>query len=89
MARNVIPMRNHRGMTGRALSTKLEMIGWPILPSGITKLELCQRKVTVDDLVALAEALSCRVELLLQSPCATESALVAARNAADSMLGVS
>lgn len=41
----------------RELSARLEALGRPILPSGITKIEQGSRRVDVDDLVALAQAL--------------------------------
>lgn len=40
----------------RELSARLEQLGRPILPSGITKIEQGARRVDVDDLAALAEA---------------------------------
>lgn len=47
-----------RGRTAyRELSAELERFGRPILPSGLLKLERGQRRVDVDDLIALALAL--------------------------------
>ena len=44
-------------MTVRDLSAKLEELGRPILPSGITKIEQGARRVDADDLIAIATAL--------------------------------
>ncbi|MEU2311200.1 helix-turn-helix domain-containing protein [Streptomyces albidoflavus] len=49
----------------RELSSRLKLLGRPILPSGITKIEQGQRRVDVDDLVALAIALKVTPNRLL------------------------
>ncbi|MEU1908146.1 helix-turn-helix domain-containing protein [Streptomyces hygroscopicus] len=53
----------------RELSQRLAKLGRPILPSGITKIEQGQRRIDVDDLVALAVALEVTpIRLLLGPP---------------------
>ena len=55
VAENVKTLRSR--IPVRELSARLESLGRPILPSGITKIEQGARRVDVDDLVALADAL--------------------------------
>jgi transcriptional regulator with XRE-family HTH domain len=50
-------LREQRGLSLQALSERLETVGRPILASGLSKIEAGTRRVDVDDLVALAEAL--------------------------------
>ena len=50
-------LREQRGLSLQALSERLQTVGRPILPSGLSKIEAGDRRVDVDDLVALAEAL--------------------------------
>ena len=57
-AANVARLRAYRALTVRALSQRLGDLGYPILASGISKIENGERKVTVADLVALALALN-------------------------------
>ncbi|MCY0926925.1 helix-turn-helix transcriptional regulator [Streptomyces sp. H27-H1] len=52
----------------REFSTRLAALGRPILPSGITKIEQGQRRIDVDDLVALAVALEVTPTRLLLGP---------------------
>ncbi|AEM87051.1 hypothetical protein Strvi_7716 [Streptomyces violaceusniger Tu 4113] len=52
----------------RELSQRLSKLGRPILPSGITKLEQAQRRIDVDDLMALAVALEVTPTRLLLGP---------------------
>lgn len=56
LARNVAEIRGKSPSTYE-LARRLERLGRPILPSAITKIEAGQRRVDVDDLVALALAL--------------------------------
>ena len=55
-------------MTSRDLSDRLSRLGQPILPSGLTKLDKGERRVDVDDLVALAIALEVSPNMLLLPP---------------------
>ena len=66
VARNVGELRGRRQFSVRDLSRRLEELGTPMLASAISKIENGQRKVTVDELVALARALNVSpVRLLL------------------------
>lgn len=66
VAANVARLRAYRGLTVRQLSEQLGQLSYPMLASGITKIEKGERKVTVADLVALALALDVSpVRLLL------------------------
>src|SRR4051794_25470240 len=65
LAANVRALRDARGMSVRDLSARLSELGRPLLPSGITKIEQGQRRVDVDDLVALAVALRVNPSRLL------------------------
>lgn len=59
-------VKHFRGRIGvRELSARMTDLGRPILPSGITKIELGQRRVDADDLVALAVALEVNTNALL------------------------
>jgi transcriptional regulator with XRE-family HTH domain len=57
VAANVRRIRRDRELTTAALSQRLAELGHPIADTGITKIEKGQRRVDVDDLVALAAAL--------------------------------
>ena len=65
VARNVRRIRQHRDMTAAALSARLAEIGHPIVDTGILKIEHGDRRVDVDDLMALAEALGVEPAALL------------------------
>jgi transcriptional regulator with XRE-family HTH domain len=65
-ARNLKELRGR--IPVRELSQRLEELGQPILPSGITKIEQGRRRVDVDDLVALAIALNVSPNRLLLDP---------------------
>lgn len=54
-------------MSTYMLSDKLSEIGWHIGANAITRLEVGDRNISVDDLVALAAALGCKPETLLSS----------------------
>jgi hypothetical protein len=61
-------------MTVYDVSRKLGEIGWPIVASGITRIELGQRRVDADDLVALAVALGCSpLRLILPASASAEA----------------
>lgn len=70
VARNVARIRNARGYSTVQLSKLLERAGRPITASSITKLELGQRKVDVDDLFVLAVVLRVSPTALLLPPTA-------------------
>lgn len=68
VARNVARLRNARGLTTVQLAKLLEDAGRPITASSITKLELGQRKVDVDDLIVIALVLRVAPTALLLPP---------------------
>lgn len=72
VARNVARLRNARGLTTVQLAKLLEDAGRPITASSITKLELGQRKVDVDDLIVIALALRVSPTALLLPPTADQ-----------------
>lgn len=76
VARNVARFRNARGFTTVQLAKLLEDAGRPITASSITKLELGQRKVDVDDLVTLAVVLRVSPSALLLPPTADPATTV-------------
>src|SRR4051812_16934874 len=65
---NVKRLREARSLSTGALSQRLGDMGRPIQPSGITKIETGDRRVDVDDLVALAVALRVNPSALLLPP---------------------
>jgi transcriptional regulator with XRE-family HTH domain/tetratricopeptide (TPR) repeat protein len=58
-------IRLERGLTLGELAARLKELGRPLLLSALSKIEQCQRRVDVDDLVALARALDVSPMLLL------------------------
>jgi transcriptional regulator with XRE-family HTH domain len=60
--------RERKQLSLQQLSERLAAVGRPILPSGISKIEQGDRRVDVDDLVALADALGTVPGALLQGP---------------------
>jgi transcriptional regulator with XRE-family HTH domain len=67
--------REQRELSLQALSERLETVGRPILASGLSKIEAGTRRVDVDDLVALAEALWTTPDDLLTAPDAAPKAV--------------
>jgi transcriptional regulator with XRE-family HTH domain len=61
-------LREREQLSLQDLSDRLTFLGRPILPSGISKIEQGDRRVDVDDLVALAHALSTAPNELLRVP---------------------
>lgn len=57
VAKNLAELRKDRRVTNRELAERMRQIGYPLLASGVAKIENRQRRVTVDDLIALAAAL--------------------------------
>lgn len=62
LAANLRAVREQRGMSVRALSARLGDVGYPVVPTGITKAEHLdparRRRVTTDELAATAVALN-------------------------------
>ena len=68
VSRNVRALRERQGLTLQELAERLAQIGWPILASGLSKIEQGDRRVDADDLMALAVALNASpLTLLLPS----------------------
>jgi transcriptional regulator with XRE-family HTH domain len=67
-AENLRRMRQHRGFSYAELARRLAGLGHPILDTGLLKIEKGDRRVDVDDLVALAAALEVSPADLL-GPC--------------------
>jgi transcriptional regulator with XRE-family HTH domain len=57
VAKRVRRIRERNGLNLQDLSDRLGPLGRPILPSGLSKIEMGNRRVDVDDLAALATAL--------------------------------
>lgn len=57
VAATVREIRKRRGMSVRLLSERVTELGRPVLPSAITRIESGERRLDVDDLMALALAL--------------------------------
>lgn len=72
-AKNVQQLRKLRGLTVRDLSARLAEVGHPVGPSGVSKIELAQRRIDVEDLLALAAALQVSPNRLLLAPGASET----------------
>lgn len=68
VAANLVRLRTERRLSVRQLSTALGQMGRPVTASGITRIEKLKRRVDVDDLVALATALSVTPAQLLDPP---------------------
>lgn len=54
---NVKRIRERQGMSFAGLARRLELLGRPIAPLGLRRIETGDRRVDADDLVALAAAL--------------------------------
>jgi transcriptional regulator with XRE-family HTH domain len=75
VAANIAEARAARGLTFRDLHVKLRELGRPISPSGLHKIERGDRRVDVDDLVAIALALDTTPNQLLLGPVAPDDKL--------------
>lgn len=62
---NVMRIREARGMTKKQLADRVQELGRPIPPLGISRIEAGTRRVDADDLVALAIALNVSPPTLL------------------------
>jgi transcriptional regulator with XRE-family HTH domain len=68
VATRVRRIRKRNGLSLQDLSDLLAPLGRPILPSGLNKIEQGTRRVDVDDLTALADALATIPNDLLYEP---------------------
>jgi transcriptional regulator with XRE-family HTH domain len=57
VSENLLRLRRKSGLTAAELSRRLASLGQPIVETGIIKIEKGDRRVDVDDLIALAAAL--------------------------------
>ena len=78
---NIKAIRKERGLDLADVSERLDELGQPISVSGLSKIELGQRRVDVDDLVALALALDVSPSRLLLPGTADKAQLMLAPNA--------
>lgn len=62
--KNIIKLRGD-GLTYAKFSRQLEVLGNPIPPLGLRRIEAGERKVTVDDLMAICAVLQCTPDYLL------------------------
>lgn len=71
--RNLLRLRTGRGLTVNQLASLCEKLGRKIPQSGLTRIELGERRVDVDDLLVLARALNVSYTQLIEppSPCAS------------------
>jgi len=68
VATNIRRIRKARGLSTYKLADRLTKVGRPIAPSAISKVERCERQVTVDDLAALAVIFNVSPSALLLPP---------------------
>ncbi len=79
---NVVALRNERGWTREALSTRLGAVGRPIRATGLARLEAGRRRVDVDDLLAFSLVFGVTpLRLLLPVEVVDEVALTEERSA--------
>ncbi|MFI7329379.1 helix-turn-helix domain-containing protein [Streptomyces rubiginosohelvolus] len=67
-AKNVRRIRELRGLTKKALAERTGAAGCPIPPLGISRIEKGERRIDVDDLLALAQALQVPYAQLVEPP---------------------
>ena len=65
VATNLKRIRQRRGLSLAELARTLARLGWPLLDTGLLRAETGERRIDVDDLVALAVALGCSPVTLL------------------------
>lgn len=74
VAQNIEQLRESRNFSYAELSRRLTELGRPIAPLGLTRIRDGQRRVDVDDVVALALALDVSPSTLLLPPAPDEGA---------------
>lgn len=57
VAQNITRLRESQNLTYTQVSERLTTGGWPLTPVAVRRVEQCERRVTVDDLVAFSVAL--------------------------------
>ncbi|WP_147382372.1 helix-turn-helix domain-containing protein [Mycobacteroides abscessus] len=57
VANNILRLRESQNLTYTQVSDRLTTNGWPLTPVAVRRAEQCERRITVDDLVAFAVAL--------------------------------
>lgn len=80
VAQNLLRVRKARRFTTQQLAVRLVELGQPIPASGITRIEKGDRRVDVDDLMALAVALNVAPTTLLLPPTAGSQSVRLASN---------
>lgn len=70
-ARNILTRRHALGLSLAELAERLSSQGTPMLKSTLSKVENFDRRVDIDDLFAIAEALNCTATHLLAERCET------------------
>jgi transcriptional regulator with XRE-family HTH domain len=70
---NLVRIRRSRTLSTTALATEMTALGRPIHATGITKIEKGDRRVDVDDLAVLAQALRVNMAQLLEPPSECET----------------
>lgn len=78
MAENVRRLRDAQKLTTAGLAERVSARGVPMSPTTVTKIEKTSRRVTVDELAALADALDVAPASLLLAPGSDPIAEVAA-----------
>lgn len=68
VAANILAHRKSRRWSVRITSQKLAAAGRPLLASAVTKIELGERRIDVDDLVAFAKAFGVEPASMLTAP---------------------
>lgn len=65
-AATIKQVREMKNLTFAEMSRRLDAINWPIAPLGLKRIENCERRIDVDDLMALAIVLRVSPMYLLQ-----------------------
>jgi transcriptional regulator with XRE-family HTH domain len=74
---NIAQVRKEQGLTLRDVADRLKQAGWPMAHNTVSEIERGARRVDVDDLVALAEALGVSTAALLGDSPTSAADLVA------------
>ncbi len=66
LGKNIRRLREEKGLTQEALSTKLQLMGCDITRSALAKMEVGQRHIYADEIRLLREILNVRYEDLME-----------------------